>query len=72
MEDFNGMVEQMEFKSLQWFGATVRSHGSSILVRAESWHEFGKAHKQLVDRGNPDHLQMVTILQERFKRIPEF
>lgn len=25
----------MEYKSLQWFGATVRAHGSSILVRAQ-------------------------------------
>ncbi|XP_072847340.2 integrin alpha-5 [Pogona vitticeps] len=38
-EDFNGTMEQMEFKSLQWFGATVRSHGSSILACAPlySW-----------------------------------
>ncbi|XP_044299013.1 integrin alpha-5-like isoform X1 [Varanus komodoensis] len=30
---------QMEFKSMQWFGATVRSHGSSILACAPlySW-----------------------------------
>ncbi|XP_077779873.1 integrin alpha-5 isoform X1 [Podarcis muralis] len=42
MEDFNGMVEQMEFKSLQWFGATVRSHGSSILACAPlySWRTY--------------------------------
>lgn len=33
MEDLNGTVEQMEFKSMQWFGATVRSHRTSILVR---------------------------------------
>lgn len=25
--------EPVEYKSLQWFGATVRAHGSSILVR---------------------------------------
>lgn len=25
----------MEYKSLQWFGATVRAHGSSILVRGQ-------------------------------------
>lgn len=28
--------EPVEYKSLQWFGATVRAHGSSILVRAHS------------------------------------
>lgn len=27
------MNTQVEFKSHQWFGATVRSHGNSILVR---------------------------------------
>lgn len=27
---------QVEFKSHQWFGATVRSHGSTILVRLGS------------------------------------
>nr|XP_056705470.1 integrin alpha-5 [Euleptes europaea] len=39
MEEVNGTLEQMEFKSLQWFGATVRSHGSSILACAPlySW-----------------------------------
>uniref|UniRef100_A0A8D0DJ81 Integrin subunit alpha 5 n=1 Tax=Salvator merianae TaxID=96440 RepID=A0A8D0DJ81_SALMN len=39
MEELNGTLEQMEFKSLQWFGATVRSHGSSILACAPlySW-----------------------------------
>ncbi|XP_060619015.2 integrin alpha-5 [Anolis sagrei] len=39
VEEFNGTLEQMEFKSLQWFGATVRSHGSSILACAPlySW-----------------------------------
>ncbi|XP_013925080.1 PREDICTED: integrin alpha-5-like [Thamnophis sirtalis] len=31
-EELNGTLEQMEFKSLQWFGATVRSHDKSILV----------------------------------------
>lgn len=25
----------MEYKSFQWFGATVRAHGSSILVRGQ-------------------------------------
>ncbi|KAH0628992.1 hypothetical protein JD844_010698, partial [Phrynosoma platyrhinos] len=39
VEEINGTLEQMEFKSLQWFGATVRSHGSSILACAPlySW-----------------------------------
>ncbi|XP_042305701.1 LOW QUALITY PROTEIN: integrin alpha-5 [Sceloporus undulatus] len=39
LEEINGTLEQMEFKSLQWFGATVRSHGSSILACAPlySW-----------------------------------
>ncbi|XP_061470570.1 integrin alpha-5 isoform X2 [Rhineura floridana] len=39
VDEFNGTMEQMEFKSLQWFGATVRSHGSSILACAPlySW-----------------------------------
>ncbi|XP_066469779.1 integrin alpha-5 isoform X2 [Tiliqua scincoides] len=39
VEEFNGTQEQLEFKSLQWFGATVRSHGSSILACAPlySW-----------------------------------
>lgn len=27
--------EPVEYKSLQWFGATVRAHGSSILVRGQ-------------------------------------
>lgn len=30
--------EPVEFKSLQWFGATVRAHGSSILVRVQQFH----------------------------------
>ncbi|XP_026529587.1 integrin alpha-5 [Notechis scutatus] len=39
LEELNGTLEQMEFKSLQWFGATVRSHGKSILACAPlySW-----------------------------------
>ncbi|XP_032066195.1 integrin alpha-5 [Thamnophis elegans] len=38
-EELNGTLEQMEFKSLQWFGATVRSHNKSILACAPlySW-----------------------------------
>lgn len=31
--DINDVDTQVEFKSHQWFGATVRSHGNSILVR---------------------------------------
>lgn len=32
------MNTQVEFKSHQWFGATVRSHGNSILVRTgQGW-----------------------------------
>uniref|UniRef100_A0AAV2M3G3 Uncharacterized protein n=1 Tax=Knipowitschia caucasica TaxID=637954 RepID=A0AAV2M3G3_KNICA len=30
----NEELTQVEFKSHQWFGATLRSHGNSILVRA--------------------------------------
>lgn len=30
--------EPVEYKSLQWFGATVRAHGSSILVRDQWAH----------------------------------
>ncbi|KAG8129663.1 hypothetical protein E2320_016349, partial [Naja naja] len=39
LEEINGTLKQMEFKSLQWFGATVRSHGKSILACAPlySW-----------------------------------
>ncbi|KAM6471354.1 integrin alpha-5 isoform 2-T2 [Liasis olivaceus] len=39
LEEFNGTQEQMEFKSFQWFGATVRSHANSILACAPlySW-----------------------------------
>ncbi|XP_053157201.1 integrin alpha-5 [Hemicordylus capensis] len=39
MEEFGGTQEPMEFKSQQWLGATVRSHGSSILACAPlySW-----------------------------------
>ncbi|KAL7989912.1 hypothetical protein Chor_012578 [Crotalus horridus] len=39
LDGLNGTLEQMEFKSLQWFGATVRSHGKSILACAPlySW-----------------------------------
>lgn len=34
----NDVNTQVEFKSHQWFGATVRSHGNSILVRmAHGW-----------------------------------
>lgn len=29
----NDVNTQVEFKSRQWFGATVRSHGNRILVR---------------------------------------
>lgn len=29
----NDVNTQVEFKSHQWFGATVRSHGDSVLVR---------------------------------------
>lgn len=29
----NDVNTQVEFKSHQWFGATVRAHGSSVLVR---------------------------------------
>ncbi|XP_062975323.1 integrin alpha-5 isoform X2 [Elgaria multicarinata webbii] len=41
----------MEFKSLQWFGATVRSHGSSILACAPlySWRTMkDKAEREVV------------------------
>lgn len=31
----NDVNTQVEFKSHQWFGATVRSHGNSILVRMD-------------------------------------
>lgn len=30
----NGVNTQVEFKSHQWFGAIVRSHGNSVLVRS--------------------------------------
>lgn len=34
----NDVNTQVEFKSHQWFGATVRSHGNSILVRmGQGW-----------------------------------
>lgn len=37
----NDTKHQVEFKSNQWFGATVRSHGDTILVRrsARQWGE---------------------------------
>lgn len=31
--NINDVNTQVEFKSNQWFGATVRSHGNSVLVR---------------------------------------
>uniref|UniRef100_A0A3Q4HQD3 Uncharacterized protein n=1 Tax=Neolamprologus brichardi TaxID=32507 RepID=A0A3Q4HQD3_NEOBR len=33
----NDVNTQVEFKSHQWFGATVRAHGSSVLVRIAHW-----------------------------------
>lgn len=32
----NDTEHQVDFKSHQWFGATVRSHGDTILVRRPS------------------------------------
>lgn len=32
----NDTEHQIDFKSHQWFGATVRSHGDTILVRRPS------------------------------------
>lgn len=38
----NNTEHQVDFKSHQWFGATVRSHGDTILVRepSRSWGRF--------------------------------
>uniref|UniRef100_A0A3B3CX23 Uncharacterized protein n=1 Tax=Oryzias melastigma TaxID=30732 RepID=A0A3B3CX23_ORYME len=33
----NDVYTQVEFKSHQWFGATVRSHGNNTLVRCHSF-----------------------------------
>ncbi|KAK6485039.1 integrin alpha-V-like [Huso huso] len=47
---YNPNGEQMEFKSNQWFGATVRSKGDQILACAPlyQWRTFGTAEREPV------------------------
>lgn len=50
-KDLNITLEQVEYKSGQWFGATVRSHGNSILACAPrySWRTIKEeVHRDVV------------------------
>ncbi|XP_043388790.1 integrin alpha-5 isoform X2 [Chelonia mydas] len=69
--DFSGNgtdgLTQVEFKSLQWFGATVRSHGSSILACAPlySW-------RTLKDESGRDPVGTCYLSVSNFTKFVEY